>query len=360
MPCWNSAGKVASDCSGTPSACSPAKLSPTPSETGRAGSKDVHLVVAALARDTALMETLVALAQDAIRDLPGVSAIWALDVHVPPDGREQFGFKDSISEPAVEGTGILGSNPHEAPLKAGEFVLGYRDETGDLPPFPQPEVLGRNGTYVAFRKLHQRVAAFRTYLRQNATDEDDEKWLAAKFVGRWPSGAPLALAPDKDDPELGADPERNNAFMYGDDPRGLKCPVGAHARRMNARDAVITGQVRLHRMIRRGANYGPSLPTGVLEDDGADRGLMFAFVGAHLDRQFEFVQRQWINDGKFIGAPAERDPLIGVQDGGEFTIPRQPIRRRLRALPDFVVNRGGEYCFMPGLRALRWLADLDT
>jgi hypothetical protein len=89
-------------------------------------------------------------------------------------------------------------------------------------------------------------------------------------------------------------------------------------------------------------------------------GPLFAFVGAHLDRQFEFVQRQWINDGKFIGAPAERDPLIGVQDSGGFTIPKQPIRRRLTGLPDFVVNRGGEYCFMPGLRALRWLADLNT
>ena len=121
------------------------------------GSKDVHLVVAALARDTSLMETLVMLAEHAVRDLPGVTAIWSLDVHVPPDGREQFGFKDSISQPAVEGTGILGSNPHEAPLKAGEFVLGYQDENGDLPPIPQPEVLGRNGTYVAFRKLHQRV-----------------------------------------------------------------------------------------------------------------------------------------------------------------------------------------------------------
>ena len=95
------------------------------------GSKDIHLVVAALARDTSLMETLVMLAQDAIRDLPGVAPIWALDVHMPPDGREQFGFKDSISEPAVEGTNILGSNPHEAPLKAGEFVLGYEDENGD-------------------------------------------------------------------------------------------------------------------------------------------------------------------------------------------------------------------------------------
>jgi Dyp-type peroxidase family len=293
------------------------------------GSKDVHLVVAALARDTALMETLVMLAEQAVRDLRGVTALWSLDVHVPPDGREQFGFKDSISQPAVEGTGILGSNPHEAPLKPGEFVLGYQDENGDLPPIPQPDVLGRNGTYVVFRKLHQRVAAFRRYLHETAADPAEEELLAAKFVGRWPSGAPLALAPDKDDPELGADDERNNAFMYGDDPRGLKCPVGAHARRMNARDAVITGQVRLHRMIRRGTNYGPSLPPGVLEDDGADRGLMFAFVGARLDRQFEFVQREWISDGKFIGAPDEHDPLIGGQDRGEFTIPKRQPRRRV-------------------------------
>ena len=87
---------------------------------------------------------------------------------------------------------------------------------------------------------------------------------------------------------------------------------------------------------------------------------MFAFVGAHLARQFEFVQKEWVSNGTFIGAPAERDPLIGVQDAGEFTIPHRPIRRRLTGLPNFVLNRGGEYCFMPGLRALRWLADLDT
>jgi Dyp-type peroxidase family len=324
------------------------------------GSEDLHLVVAALAQDTALMEALVRLAEDAVRDLPGVTPVWHLDVHVPADGREQFGFKDSIGQPAVEGTGILGSNPHEAPLKAGEFVLGYEDETGEVAPVPQPEVLGRNGTYVAFRKLHQKVAAFRRYLAEQAADRAEQEWLAAKMVGRWPSGAPLALAPDKDDPELGADPERNNAFLYGDDPRGLKCPMSAHARRMNPRDSVITGQSRLHRMIRRGTNYGPSLPPGVTEDDGADRGLMFAFVGANLGRQFEFVQRQWLNDGKFIGAPAETDPLIGGFEDRQFTIPQRPIRRRVQGIPAFVVNRGGEYCFMPGLRALRWLADLDT
>jgi hypothetical protein len=99
----------------------------------------------------------------------------------------------------------------------------------------------------------------------------------------------------------------------------------------------------------------------VLADDGADRGLMFAFVGAHLGRQFEFVQSQWVNDGVFFGAGEDRDPITGSGGGaGTFTAPRRPVRRRLQGIPQFVVTRGGEYCFMPGLRALRWLADLQT
>lgn len=324
------------------------------------GSQDVHIVVAGLAPDAASLEAAVSYARDTIRDLSGVIPIWQQHVQASDDLRNMFGFADGIAHPAVEGSGIPGTNPYEVPLKAGEFVLGYEDETYNVGPIPQPDVLGRNGTYAVFRKLHTRVAAFRQYLRQRAKDRAEEEWLAAKIVGRWPSGAPLALAPDKDDPELGSDPKRNNAFMFGDDPRGLKCPLGSHVRRMNARDSVIIGEVRLHRMIRRGTNYGPPLPSGVLEDDGADRGLIFAFIGAHLDRQFEFVQREWISDGRFIGVPSEKDPLVNSNNGREFTIPKKPIRSRLNGLPAFVVNRGGEYCFMPGLRALRWLADLDT
>jgi Dyp-type peroxidase family len=324
------------------------------------GSQNVHLVVVGLAPDTARLEAAVRHARDALRDLRGVVPIWQQHVQASADLRNMFGFADGIAHPAVEGSGIPGTNPYEVPLKAGEFVLGYEDENHSISPVPQPEVLGRNGTYAVFRKLHTRVAAFRQHLRQRAKNRSEEEWLAAKIVGRWPSGAPLALAPDKDDPELGADRNRNNAFMFGDDPRGLKSPLGAHVRRMNPRDSFIIGLPRLHRMIRRGTNYGPPLPPGIQEDDGIDRGLLFAFVGAHLDRQFEFIQREWANDGKFIGAPAEKDPLVSTSDGREFTIPKQPIRLHLKGLPAFVVNRGGEYCFMPGLRALRWLADLDT
>ena len=101
------------------------------------------------------------------------------------------------------------------------------------------------------------------------------------------------------------------------------------------------------------------MPEGVLDDDGAERGGVFLLIGAHLHRQFEFIQSQWVTDGNFIGHGTEQDPLIGNNEGeGVFTIPRTPVRRRLHGLPRFVSVRGGEYCFMPGLRALRWIANL--
>lgn len=326
------------------------------------GTQDVHVALAALSPDAERLEVVMERARATYRELPGIEAIWRQDVYALAGERTSFGFKDSLSNPAVEGSGIPGTNPQEAPVKAGEFLLGYRDEMGELAPLPQPEVLGRNGTYLVFRKLHTRVAAFRQYLRARSSSQSEEELLAAKIVGRWPSGAPLALAPDGDDPELGDDPVRSNDFLYqADDPRGLKCPLGAHARRMNPRDADIIGVPLLHRLIRRSTSYGPMLPEGVLEDDGADRGIIFVAAGAHLDRQFEFVKTEWINQGLFFGSPDEKDPLVGPNDGsGQFTIPHRPIRRRLTDLPAFVVNRGGEYCFVPGLSSLRWLSKLDT
>ena len=325
------------------------------------GTSDVHVVVVAVSPDRERLTAALDRARKAYQELAGIAAIWQQDCYALPSEKEPFGFRDGISHPAIEGSGIPGTNPNEQPLKAGEFVLGYRDETGGIQ-IPQPEVLGRNGTYVVFRKLHQRVAAFRRYLKENSAGPEDEELLAAKMMGRWQSGAPLALCPVHDDPELGADPRRNNDFLYEeDDPTGFKTPGGSHIRRTNPRDASIAGIARIHRMIRRGTAYGPPLPEGVLEDDGLDRGLMFAFVGAHLGRQFEFVQSQWINDGVFFGAGDAKDPIAGANDGnGSFTVPRRPVRRRLQGLPRFVVTRGGEYCFMPGLRALRWLAGLQT
>jgi Dyp-type peroxidase family len=326
------------------------------------GTSDVHVVLTGISTDAVHLEEAVGRARATYQNAPGITPIWRQDCYALPNETEPFGFKDGISHPAIEGSGIPGTNPHEVPLKPGEFVLGYTDEYGGIPAVPQPEVLGRNGTYIVFRKLHQRVAAFRRYLKANASNAADEEFLAAKMMGRWRSGAPLATCPVHDDSAIGADPAKNNAFSFkADDPLGYKTPLGSHIRRVNPRDADVAGVARIHRMIRRGTAYGPPLPEGVLEDDGADRGLMFAFVGANLVRQFEFVQSEWMNDSAFFGGASERDPIAGApEEGAVFPIPRRPIRRVLAALPRFVVTRGGEYCFMPSLSALRWLGDLDA
>ncbi|MEU3858923.1 Dyp-type peroxidase [Streptomyces sp. NPDC028722] len=323
------------------------------------GTTDVHVVITAVAPDSPRLEAAMDRARPVHDRLPGVTAIWRQDCYALPTETEHFGYRDGVSHPAVEGSGVPGSNQLEVPLKSGEFVLGYPDELGGVQA-PQPTVLGRNGSYAAFRKLHQKVAEFRAYLKDNSTGPEDEELIAAKILGRWRSGAPLALAPQRDDPALGADPHRRNSFLYEEvDPAGFITPGGCHIRRANPRDASVAGAVRLHRMIRRGAVYGPPLPEGALADDGTDRGLMFAFIGAHPGRQFEFVQSEWMNDGVFFGSSDMRDPVVGSADGEfAFTIPRRPLRRRLAPLPRFVVTRGGEYCFLPSLSALRWLGDL--
>jgi len=323
------------------------------------GTSDLHVVLVAVAPDEQRLEGALERAREAYRKMAGIEAIWRQNCYALPTETEPFGFRDGISHPAIEGSGIAGTNPQERPLRAGEFVLGYTDELGGVQK-TEPEILGRNGTYVVFRKLHQRVAAFRQYLKTNSSNVDEEELLAAKMMGRWRSGAPLALCPFHDNAELGADPRRNNDFLFeADDPAGFKTPGGSHIRRCNPRDAAIAGVARIHRMIRRGTAYGPPLPEGIMVDDGADRGLMFAFVGAHIGRQFEFVQSQWINDGVFFGAGTDKDPIVGSNEVS-FTLPRKPVRKRLQGIPNFVVTRGGEYCFMPGLRALRWLAELET
>ena len=133
---------------------------------------------------------------------------------------------------------------------------------------------------------------------------------------------------------------------------------------MNPRDALKESgtSVRIRRMIRRGTSYGPELPEGVLDDDGADRGLMFVFLGAYLKRQFEFVQATWLNDGEFSRSGHPDRPNHGREGGSGRVglLPHRPVRRRLQGLPQFVTTRGGDYFFMPGIKALRWLAELET
>ena len=289
----------------------------------------------------------------------GVEVLSSLDLAaIPPftHAHEHFGYRDRLSEPCVEGAGYEPTPGSGAVLKAGEFFLGYPDQFGLLPALPQPEVLTRNGSYVAYIRLQQHVGRFRDFLReQGGGTPEGEELVAAKLMGRWRSGAPLVLAPDKDDPAIASDKSRVNNFNYGEmDPYGYGCPLGSHIRRMNPRDTA--PNIERRRMIRRGGTYGPALPEGAPED-GVERGVA-AFVGcASLARQFEFAMNVWTNDPTFHELGNERDPIFGTQDGSfDMTIPKRPIRRKIKGLPAFTTVRGGAYFFLPGRKGLRFLA----
>ncbi|MGA9673084.1 MAG: peroxidase [Terracidiphilus sp.] len=314
-----------------------------------------------MASDRSGLESKLAIGHAALEGLQGVKLVGRIDLAIPENHREHFGFLDGISRPYIEGQGGEILPGQGEPIKAGEFLLGYVNELGQIAKGPGPEQFWRNGTYLSVRKLHQKVALFRRFLMERGRTKDDQELVAAKMVGRWRSGCPLALSPDRDRPELVSDPQRNNAFAYYDsDPKGARTPLGCHIRRSNPRDALkdsVTDN-RLHRLLRRGSAYGPMLPEGVLDDDGKDRGVMLAFVNADPGRQFEFVQSQWINDGNFISAGLEKDPLVGNNGagGGEFTYPAKPVRKHMVGLPSFVVTKGGEHVFLPGIAGLRWLS----
>ncbi len=258
----------------------------------------LHAIVILFARDAAERDRWKEAHARLIAMSRGVHVLSSLDLDaISHEAREHFGYRDRLSEVPIEDTGIDPTPGSGPPIKAGEFFLGYADETGTCPTLPQPERLTRNGSYLAYVRLQEHVGVFRDFLRQHCRTREEQELLAAKMMGRWRSGAPLVLAPHQDEPELGADMQRNNDFDYGKmDPYGYGCPVGAHIRRMNPRDTAES--VERHRMIRRGATYGPALPEGA-PDDGVERGIA-AFLGcASLVRQFEFAMNVWVNDPNF-------------------------------------------------------------
>ncbi|HEY7395012.1 MAG TPA: hypothetical protein VH559_09215 [Gemmatimonadaceae bacterium] len=317
----------------------------------------LHAIAILFARDAAERDRAAEAHRAYLSEIGAVTLLSFLDLEAispPGEPREHFGYLDRLSEIPIEGTGpepTPGSGP---PVKAGEFFLGYADESGATPEMPNPELF-RNGSYVAYLRMQEHVGAFRDFLRAQAETPEAQELVAAKLMGRWRDGAPLVLSPDHDDPELGADLERTNDFNYAEmDPRGYRCPVGAHIRRMNPRDTV--DGLQRHRLIRRGGTYGPALPEAA-PDDGVDRGIA-AFLGcASLSRQFEFAMNVWANDPTFKDLKNERDPIIGTHDGTfDMTIPKRPVRKKVTGLPAFTTIRGGAYFFLPGIRALRLLA----
>lgn len=272
-----------------------------------------------------------------------------------------FGFRDGISNPEIEGSGIDTPPGFDRPLKAGEFILGYPGEGDITKPYPKPAILGKNGSFLIFRKYQSQVADFNKYIQENSNSPQEGELLAAKMVGRWRSGAPLVLAPEKDDKELGDNPHKNNAFSFKNDEFGKKCPFSSHIRRMNPRDSktFVLEDERLHRIIRRSVTFGDIVPPDVTKDDGKERGQYFMGISANAMGTLEFLQKQWANDGNSQNLGTEKDPMIGVQDKeGRFTMPADPLVKRYRGLQTFNIVKGGEYCFIPSLSALKWISEL--
>jgi Dyp-type peroxidase family len=329
---------------------------------GELASPDLHAVVILFAREQAERVRCQSEHEQLVARCKGVKLVSALDLEATPPfefAHDHFGYRDRLSQPAIEGSGEEPTPGSGGPLKAGEFILGYPDEAGPAAQLPQPEILSRNGSFMAYRRLEEHVGAFRKFLADHGPTPEEQELLAAKLMGRWRSGAPLVLAPEKDDPALGADPMRNNDFNYAQmDPHGYAVPLGSHMRRMNPRDTA--ANMNRRRMIRRGATYGPPLPEGI-PDDGIERGIAAFVICASLIRQFEFAQNVWANDKNFHELGNERDPIIGNQDGTlEYKIPKRPIRKKITGLPAFTTVRGGAYFFLPGIKALRFLAGQET
>jgi Dyp-type peroxidase family len=298
-------------------------------------------------------------------------------------GHEHFGFLDGISQPGIRGL-TRPSKPIYQPnqrlpgqdlIRPGEFVFGYPGQHRDDPyqEGPVPEIAApwmRNGSYMVFRRLEQKVPEFRRFVREQAARFGmDRELLAARMVGRWRSGAPLELAPLRDNPGLGADDNRNNDFEFGDDRFQRKCPYAAHIRKVYPRDDVTQAEAQRHRIIRAGIPFGPEVEPGETTTRQS-RGLMFVCYQTSIERQFEFIQSRYANNPGFVegklrpggGAVAPGfDPIIGQAPGNgardmDEPYPNYPAgnRRTTLAMPhQFVVLTAAAYFFVPSITALR-------
>ncbi|WP_400769877.1 Dyp-type peroxidase [Methylosinus sporium] len=334
-----------------------------------------------------------------------ISAIF--DEHGRPTPKEHFGFSDGISDPVFEGQypadklqsaaigqGAVDGNGAWRALAAGEFLLGYPDEAQEIPGAAMPLAFSRNGTFMAYRKLHEHVGAWNRFIGEQAEKfaafrgiplVEARETLLAKMAGRWSDGVPLMKAKDFAEwqafnekfPQNSPERERELVdFTYRKDIDGEQCPMTSHTRRVNTRDALdpwvqtnpklASGSVlnNRRRILRRGLPYGSSGPEAT--DDG-DHGIVMLVVCSSLARQFEFVQQQWIHYGLDANAGNDTCPIVGNHSQGDarngpkakFVVPSEQDSGKppyvAEGLPQFVETRGGEYFFVPSLTALRMI-----
>ncbi|MGE7390105.1 Dyp-type peroxidase [Streptomyces sp. NPDC004126] len=298
-------------------------------------------------------------------------------------GHEHFGFSDGISQPGVRGfhapdpadaTTVKGK-PGTRLVPPGEFLVG-QEKAGRRPAGLPAWATG--GSFQVVRRLAQDVPGWWAQARERLADlkkagaappEATATWVAARLVGRWPGGTPIAGCPLAEQPApLGADPDA--ALKYAADPDGWHTPLFAHIRKGNPRDGLVTvpGRPPLaadaldgRRIIRRGIPYGPAFdfdrPAGEQE---APRGLVFVGYQADLVQQYEFITKRWINDTDF---PPARNPRVGADPAigpdSPVTFETESVggsRATTLRFGRFVRTEGALYAFTPSLPTLRALA----
>lgn len=356
------------------------------------GEREPHLVMMIFASDGAHLEPKAL--WKLLPALDGLENVWGAetcsDVYTPDglrtylrsDHKEHFGYRDGISQPLIEGTRAAEGRrygPEEISIiKAGELVLGYKNERGLRPVSPLVSAdrtgasglpryadglcdLGANGSFLVVRQLSQDVAAFDSAIADLVETPADADRLKARLMGRWPNGASLVRHP-VEAPDESETWRPENDFLYDlEDRSGLKCPVGSHIRRANPRDSLPPDPetaLRLskrRRILRRGRLYGAAYSDKTKE---CPRGILFICLNADIADQFELIQHSWLNNPHFADLYDESDPIAATRRplGQRMTVQANPINIRTSDLGRFVGVEGGAYFFLPGLKALRFLA----
>ncbi|KAJ7255204.1 fungal peroxidase [Mycena rebaudengoi] len=272
-------------------------------------------------------------------------------------GHEHFGYLDGISNPAVDNFTKTVKPGQGPPVAPGTLLL---NETGDS--ITTRPTWAKDGSFLVFRQLAQLVPEFDKFVTDNAivkpglTVQQGADLLGARMVGRWKSGAPVALAPLADDPALGADPNRNNNFTFGEAADQSRCPFSAHIRKTRPRSDLGTPEDSVRHIMRAGIPYGPEVTDeeAAASKTSTERGLAFVCYQSNIVQQFQFLQSTWADTNFFLHGTGA-DPIIGAQNGAARSVtgldPTDP-NKSITLTKDFVVSRGGEYFFSPSLSAI--------
>ncbi|KAJ5655332.1 hypothetical protein N7507_007282 [Penicillium longicatenatum] len=327
-------------------------------------------------------------------------------------GREHFGFEDHISQPRIKGL-----DPEPGPREPLSCPPGYIfvGHDGD-PRRKQMPPWSCEGSFLVFRQLDEKVPEFNRFVKdaarkiKNYQGDNGAEKLAAHMMGRWKSGAPVALTPDHDDPKLAF----RNDFDFRPKQSILGCPFAAHARKMRPRadhkgdigddDDFVEGQFTDPQkndtsrppgveaevddsdeepdrepdkedasvILRRGITFGPELGKDETEKTTKSRGMYFTCYQSDIRDGFNLLMTRWASNSVFPTSKKRAsehgpgmDPFINQRQRkdhpeGHICLYDGENKDKTHKLDlgtsPWVDQRGGEYFFTPSIRGLHRFA----